>query len=188
MRWPGLGDPRKRRKTIRFLIILLIVGVIVGVSSSVLQGFIGQSDPLKVCINNRDTPYEISATLELYVNGNKAIVPANIGFGEKESDDLLKSDCQRSLYTLTDDGTIYAAWEEEYPFEIGHFFWIWTNYHEGGFPKKDMLDEKSRILVNGVESPLYVNTPLVQGYHYKAEFTTKEYDESKDADFLPPDL
>ena len=56
MRWPGLGDPRKRRKTIRFLIILLIVGVIVGVSSSVLQGFIGQSDPLKVCINNRDTP------------------------------------------------------------------------------------------------------------------------------------
>ena len=92
------------------------------------------------------------------------------------------------MYTLTNDGTIYAAWEEEYPFEIGHFFWIWTNYHEGGFPKKDMLDEKSRILVNGVESPFYVNAPIVQGYHYKAEFTTKEYDESKDADFLPPDL
>jgi len=44
------------------------------------------------------------------------------------------------------------------------------------------------ILVNGVESPFYVNAPLVQGYHYKAEFITKEYDESKDADFLPPDL
>ena len=92
------------------------------------------------------------------------------------------------MYTLTADGTIYAEWEEEYPFEIGHFFWIWTNYHEGGFPKKDMLDEKSRILVNGVESPFYVNALLVQGHHYKAEFTTKEHDESKDADFLPPDL
>jgi len=57
MRWPGTGDPRKRRKTIRFLIILLMVGVAVGVTSSVLQGFLGQSDPLKVCINNRDTPY-----------------------------------------------------------------------------------------------------------------------------------
>jgi len=182
MRWPGIGDPRKRRKTIRFLIILLIVGVIVGVSSSVLQGFIGQSDPLKVCINNRDTPYKISATLELYVNGNKATIPANIGFGEKESDDLLKSDCQRSLYTLTDGGTIYAAWEEEYPFEIGHFLWIWD------FPLKDMDLSKSRIIVNGVESKLFINEPLVQGYHYKAEFTTKEYDESKDADFLPPDL
>jgi hypothetical protein len=182
MRWPGLGDPRKRRKTIRFLIILLIVGVIVGVSSSVLQGFIGQSDPLKVCINNRDTPYKISATLELYVNGNKATIPANIGFGEKESDDLLKSDCQRSLYTLTDDGTIYAAWEEEYPFEIGHFLWIWD------FPLKDMDLSKSRIIVNGVESKLFINEPLVQGYHYKAEFTTKEHEGSKDTDFLPPDL
>ena len=182
MRWPGLGDPRKRRKTIRFLIILLIVGVIVGVSSSVLQGFIGQSDPLKVCINNRDTPYKISATLELYVDGNKAAIPANIGFGEKESDDLLKSDCQRSLYTLTADGTIYAEWEEEYPFEIGHFLWIWD------FPLKDMDLSKSRIVVNGVESTLFINEPLVQGYHYKAEFTSKEHEESKDTDFLPPDL
>ena len=63
MRWPGLGDPTKRRKTIRFLIILLAIGVSVGVTSSILQGFLGQSDPLKVCINDRDTPYKISATL-----------------------------------------------------------------------------------------------------------------------------
>ena len=188
MRWPGLGDPRKRRKTIRFLIILLMVGVAVGVASSVLQGFLGQGDPLKVCINNRDTPYKITATLELNVDGNKADIPANIGFDNVEEDGLFDSVCQRTLYTITDDGVIHVEWEEEYPFEIGHFFWIWTNYHEGGFPKKDMLDEKSRILVNGVESPFYVNAPLVQGYHYKAEFTTKEYDESKDADFLPPDL
>ena len=26
-----------------------------------------------------------------------------------------------ALYTLTDDGTIYAEWMEEYEFEIGHF-------------------------------------------------------------------
>ena len=188
MHWPGTGDPRKRKKTIRFLIILLIIGVSVGVGSSVIQGFLGQSDPLKVCIDDINTPYRMSVTLELYIDGNKAAIPANIGFGDSLGDDLLASDCQRTIYTLTDYGTIYVEWEEEYPFEIGHFFWIWTNYHEGGFPKKDMLDEKSRILVNGVESPFYVNTPIVQGYHYKAEFTTKEYDESKDADFLPPDL
>jgi len=121
MRWPGTGDPRRRKKTVGFLIKLLILGVFVGVTTFVILGYLGQSDPLKVCINNRDTPYKISATLELYVDGNKATIPANIGFGEKESDDLLKSDCQRSLYTLTDDGTIYAAWEEEYPFEIGAF-------------------------------------------------------------------
>ena len=182
MRWPGLGDPRKRRKTIRFLIILLMVGVAVGVTSSVLQGFLGQSDPLKVCINDRDTPYKITATLELHVHGNKADVPANIGFDNVEEDGLFDSVCQRTLYTITDDGVIYAEWEEVYPFEIGHFLWIWD------FPLKDMDLSKSRIVVNGVESTLFINEPLVQGYHYKAEFTSKEHEESKDTDFLPPDL
>ena len=182
MRWPGLGDPRKRRKTIRFLIILLMVGVAVGVSSSVLQGFLGQSDPLKVCINDRNTPYKITATLQLYVDGNKADIPANIGFDNVEEDGLFDSVCQRTLYTITDDGVFYAEWEEEYPFEIGHFLWIWD------FPLKDMDLSKSRIIVNGVESKLFINEPLVQGYHYKAEFTSKEHEESKDTDFLPPDL
>ena len=182
MRWPGLGDPRKRRKTIRFLIILLMVGVAVGVSSSVLQGFLGQSDPLKVCINDRNTPYKITATLQLYVDGNKADIPANIGFDNVEEDGLFDSVCQRTLYTITDDGVFYAEWEEEYPFEIGHFLWIWD------FPLKDMDLSKSRIIVNGIESELFINEPLVQGYQYKAEFTSKEHEESKDADFLPPDI
>jgi len=183
MRWPGLGDPTKRKKTIKFLIILLAIGVSVGVTSSIIQGFLGQSDPLKACINDRDTPYKISATFELYVDKNKANVPANIGFDNVEEDGLELFDiCQRSLYTITDDGTIYAEWEERYAFEIGHFLWVWD------FPLKDMDLTKSRILVNGMESELFINSPLVQGQHYKAEFTSKEYEESKDKDFLPPDL
>ena len=159
-----------------------MVGVAVGVTSSVLQGFLGQGDPLKVCINNRDTPYKITATLELRVDGNKADIPANIGFDNVEEDGLFDSVCQRTLYTITDDGVIHVEWEEEYPFEIGHFLWIWD------FPLKDMDLSKSRIVVNGVESKLFINEPLVQGYHYKAEFTSKEHEESKDTDFLPPDL
>ena len=182
MRWPGLGDPTKRRKTIRFLIILLAIGVSVGVTSSIIQGFLGQSDPLKSCINDRDTPYKISATFELYVDKKKASVPANIGFDNVEEDGLFDSVCQRTLYTITDDGTIYAEWEEEWPFEIGHFLWIWD------FPLKDMDLSKSRIIVNGQESDLFINEPLVNGYHYKAVFTSKEHEQSKDTDFLPPDL
>ena len=142
----------------------------------------GQSDPLKVCINDRNTPYKITATLELRVDGNRADVPANIGFDNVEEGGLFDSVCQRTLYTITDDGVIYAEWEEEYPFEIGHFLWIWD------FPLKDMDLSKSRIIVNGVESKLFINEPLVQGYHYKAEFTSKEHEGSKDTDFLPPDL
>ena len=182
MRWPGMGDPNRRRKTIRFLIILLIIGVSVGVSSSIIQGFLGQSDPLKVCIENKNTPYKMSVTLELYVDGNKADIPANIGFGDSLGDDLLASDCQRTMYTLTDDGTIYAEWEEEYPFEIGHFLWIWE------FPMKDMDESKSRIIMDGKESKSFIHTLLKDGSVYRAEFYSKEFDASQEADFLPPDL
>ena len=171
MIWPGMGDPTKRKKTLRFLAITAIIAIAVGVGSSLIQGQLSQNDPLKVCINDRDTQFVISATLELYVDGNKADIPANIGF---------EDGCQKSLYTLTSDGTIYAEWIEEYPFEIGHFFWMWD------FPMRDMLQDKSRIIVNGVESQHFIRELLVDGYHYRAEFTSKDYDSSKDSDFMPP--
>jgi len=181
MRWPGTGDPKRRKKTIKFLIILLIIGVTVGVSSSVIQGFLGQSDPLKVCIEDRNTPYKMSVTLELYVDGNKAVIPANIGF-EGTIDGVLKSDCQHSLYTITDDGTIYAEWEEEYPIEIGHFLWIWE------FPMKDMDESKSRMIVDGKETDEGIHALLKHGSVYRAEFYSEGFDESQESDFLPPDL
>jgi len=181
MQWPGTGDPRRRKKTIKFLIILLIIGVTVGVGSSVIQGFLGQSDPLKVCIEDRNTPYKMSVTLELYVDGNKAVIPANVGF-EGIIDGVLKSDCQHSLYTITDDGTIYAEWEEEYPFEIGHFLWIWE------FPMKDMDESKSRMIVDGKETDEGIHVLLKHGSVYRAEFYSEGFDESQESDFLPPDL
>ena len=182
MRWPGTGDPRRRKKTVGFLIKLLILGVSVGVTTFVIVGYLGQSDPLKVCIEDRNTPYKLSVTLELYVDGNKATIPANIGFGDSLGDDLLASDCQRTMYTLTNDGTIYAEWEEEYPFEIGHFLWIWD------FPLKDMDESKSRVVIDGKESERFIHALLKDGSVYRAEFYSKEFDESKEADFLPPGL
>ena len=173
MNWPGMGDPTKRKKTLRFLAMTAIIAISVGVASSLVQGQLSQNDPLKVCINDRKTQFVISATLELYVDGNKAEIPANVGFEEG---------CKKSLYTLTDDGTIYAEWMEEYEFEIGHFLWSWD------FPMRDMVLDESRIIVNGKESPNFINELLVDGYHYRAEFTSKDYDSSKDADFMPPDL
>ena len=182
MRWPGTGDPRRRKKTVGFLIKLLILGVSVGVTTFVIVGYLGQSDPLKVCIEDRNTPYKLSVTLELYVDGKKANIPANIGFGDSLGDELLASDCQRTMYTLTNDGTIYAEWEEEYPFEIGHFLWIWE------FPIKDMDDSKTRVMIDGKETDEGIHVHLKDGSVYRAEFYSKEFDESKEADFLPPGL
>jgi hypothetical protein len=190
-----MGDPNRRRKTIRFLVILLIIGVSVGVASSTIQGFLGQDNPLgPVCVNDRNTPYKMSVTLELYVDGNKADIPANIGIGSNTvesfnflgvsvgGDELLDSDCQRTMYTLTNDGTIYVEWEEEYPFEIGHFLWMWD------FPMKDMDESKSRMLVDGKESDRFINALLKDGSVYKGIFYTEEFDIAKETDFLPPDL
>jgi hypothetical protein len=87
------------------------------------------------------------------------------------------------LYTLTDDGTIYAEWEEEYPFEIGHFLWTWKS-----FPMKDMDESKSRIIVDGKESDHFVHALLKDGSVYRAEFYSEGLDESRETDFLPPDL
>lgn len=174
MFWPGLGDPAKRRKTLKFLGITAAIGLGVFMAGSLIQAQLSSHDPLKVCINDRDTPYKISATLELYVDTQKAEIPARIGFVE--------GGCQRALFTLSNDGIIYAEWEEEYPFEIGHFLWVWD------FPLRDMVESKSRVLVNGVESEQFIHSPLVNGYHYRAEFVSKAYDESKDKDFLPPEI
>lgn len=165
-----MGDPYKRKKTLKFLLITAIIGISVAAASSLIQQALNPNDPLKVCINDRITPYKIKATLELIIDGEKAYIPANIGITEN---------CKKTLYTLTDDGTIYAEWEEEYPFEIGHFLWMWD------FPLRDMDQSKSIMYVNGQESKQFINSPLEDGNHYRAEFTSKAYDESKDSDFLP---
>ncbi len=172
MIWPGTSDPYKRKKTLKFLAITAIIAISIGLGSYVVQDQFRQNDPLKACIDDRKTPYKIKATLELIIDGQKADLPANIGMNEG---------CQRTMYTLTNDGTIYAEWEEEYPFEIGHFLWMWD------FPLRDMDQDKSNVYVNGEESSHFINHPLQNGYHYKFVFTTKAYDESKDTDFLPPE-
>ena len=168
-----MGDPTKRKKTLKFLGMTAIIAISVGVGSSLIQGQMNLDNPLKVCINDRDTKYEISVKMELYIDKQRAEIPANIGF---------EDGCQRSLYTLNDDGIIYAEWTEEYPFEIGHFLWSWE------FPMRDMEQSKSKIIVNGKESPHFINELLVDGYTYRAEFTSKDYDTSKDADFMPPEI
>ena len=171
MIWPGTSDPYKRKKTIRFLVITAIIGISVAAASSAIQHLADADNPLKVCINDRDTSYRISATLELIVDGLETTIPANVGNTDG---------CQRTMYTLSDDGTIHAEWDEAYEFEIGHFLWMWD------FPLRDMVQDKSAIFVDGQQSPHFTNHPFIDGAHYKAVFTSKMYDDSKDADFLPP--
>ena len=172
MNWPGMGDPTKRKQTLKFLIITAAIAISVAAASTAVQTQLNVDNPLKVCINNRVTPYEISATLELYVDGQKADIPANVGFDDG---------CERTMYTLTDDGKIYATWEEEWPFELGHFLWMWD------FPLRDMDESRSTVLIDGKPVNSFIRVPFVDNEHYVAKFMTKEYDDAKDHDFLPVD-
>ncbi|MDE1727110.1 MAG: hypothetical protein KGH89_07600 [Thaumarchaeota archaeon] len=159
MIWPGMGDPSKRKKTLRYLAITAAIGIGIALTNTlVIQKIVKADDPLYQCINGRDIKYQLSATLEIYVDGAKQDIPANIG---------ITKDCQRSIYTLSDDGVIHAAWTKEYPFEVGHFLWLM------GFDLRDMDDKQSKIYVNGVESPDFIHTLLQDGAHYRAEFVSK---------------
>jgi hypothetical protein len=170
MIWPGMGDPYKRKKTIKFLLISAAVGgIAVLFTTMVVNPLIGEQ-PRSACINDIERNWKISFTVEIFVDGLKADIPANVGF---------QGDCQRAIYTLSDDGTVYAEWKEDPEFEIGHFLWIFE------FPLRDMDQSKSKVIVNGKESEHFVTHPLQDGYHYKAEFTSKAYEEGKDKDFLP---
>jgi len=171
MIWPGMGDPYKRKKTIKFLLFSAAIGAVAVIfTTMVVNPFIGEQ-PRSACINDIEKNWKISFTVELYVDNEKAEIPANIGF--------MEGGCQRAIYTLSDDGTVYAEWKEDPEFQIGHFLWIWD------FPLRDMEQSKSTMYVNGQESEHFISHPLQDGYHYKAEFTSKDYDTSKDSDFLP---
>ena len=170
MIWPGMGDPYKRKRTIKFLLLTAVIGAVAVLFTTMIVNPIIGEQPRSACINDIEKNWKISFTVELFVDGEKADIPANIGF---------EGECQRAIYTLSDDGKVYAEWKEDPEFEIGHFLWIWE------FPLRDMDQSKSTLYVNDKESEHFINHPLQDGYHYKAEFTSKAFDESKDTDFLP---
>lgn len=168
MIWPGMGDPAKRKKTLRYLAITAAIGISVAVGNTYFQSQIKQSDPLYQCTNGKDIKYRISATFEVMVDGVRKDIPADIG---------ITKDCKRSLYTLADDGVIYVAATKEYSFEIGQFLWIW------GFDLRDMDSTKSKIYQNGIESPDFIHTRIQDGVHYRADFVSKNQGSPS---FTPP--
>lgn len=170
MIWPGMGDPYKRKRTIKFLLLTAVIGAVAVLFTTMIVNPIIGEQPRSACINDIEKNWKISFTVELFVDGEKADIPANIGF---------EGECQRAIYTLSDDGKVYAEWKEDPEFEIGHFLWIFE------FPLRDMEQSKSTVYVNDKESEHFISHPLQDGYHYKVEFTSKAFDESKDTDFLP---
>jgi len=159
MFWPGMGDPTKRKKMLRFLAISAAIGVSVVLISTTLISQVKAQDPLyHKCLNGLDIQYHVSASLEVLVDGKKWIKPV--------STTDIPADCERSMVFL-DDGTIRGTWTKKYPFEVGQFLWM------SGFPLRDMDETRSKIYENGAQSSYFIHTPIQDGAHYRAEFVTK---------------
>ena len=160
MFWPGMGDPTKRKKMLRFLAISAAVGVTVVLLSTTLISQVKAQDPLyHKCLNGLDIQYHVSASLQVLVDGKPWIKPVS-------TDTSIPADCERSM-VFSDDGTIRGAWTKKYPFEVGQFLWM------SGFPLRDMDETRSKIYANGAESPDFIHTLVDDGSHYRAEFVTK---------------
>ncbi|MDE1863298.1 MAG: hypothetical protein KGI33_10340 [Thaumarchaeota archaeon] len=158
MIWPGTGDPVKRKQTIRYLALTAAIGIGVALTNTfIVQKIVKADDPLYQCINGLEIKYQVAVTLDMYIDGVKQKIPADVG---------ITKNCQRSIYTLSDDGVIHAAWTKPYSFQIGQFMWI------EGFDIRNMNEAKSKIYVNGVESPDYIHAPMVDGAHYRADFVS----------------
>jgi hypothetical protein len=112
------------------------------------------------CIDDMDTDWKISFTFEMIMDGQPAEVQPNIGITEE---------CQRAIYTLSNDGTVYAEWIENPNFELGHFLYI------SKFPIRDMEESKTEVYVNDRLAENGLKTPLQDKSHYKTVFTTKYY-------------
>ena len=159
MFWPGMGDPTKRKKMLKFLAISAAIGVAVVLISTTAISQVKEQDPLyHKCLNGLTIQFHVSATLEVQVDGKKWIKPAST---EEPS-----TNCERSMI-FSDDGTIRGTWTKKYPFEVGQFLWM------SNFPLRDMDETKSKIYVNDVESSSFIHTIVQDGSHYKAEFVTK---------------
>ena len=113
MIWPGTGDPYKRKKAIKFLLISAAIGGIAVLLTTVGVNPMIAKQAHNACIDDMDTDWKISFTFEMIMDGQKAEVQPNIGITEE---------CQRAIYTLSNDGTVYAEWTENPNFELGHFY------------------------------------------------------------------
>ena len=172
MIWPGTGDPYKRKKAIKFLLISAVIGGIAVLLTTVGVNPMIAQQAHNACIDDMDTDWKISFTFEMIMDGQKAEVQPNIGITEE---------CQRAIYTLSNDGTVYAEWIENPDFELGHFLYI------SKFKIRDMEESKTEVYVNDRLAENGLKTPLQDKYNYKVAFTTKYDDTSKDEDYLPPE-
>ena len=153
----GSATPEKKRQLIRSMLVLAaLLGASVVLTALATSYFRGQ-DPVNQCISNPTSqPYQLTLPIEVYENG----IPATV------KDVGLEENCIRPVHTL-EENVIHVAYEEQYDFTLGHFFYYWLG--------NDILLYDITVYVNGdqLTDGDFRDVVLVQGDTIRIELTTK---------------
>lgn len=140
----------------------LIIGIGIVVLVAIGLSLLGQA-PVKTdrtsrevaltCTTDMATEFHIHPILEIYINGEKHLIPANIG---------ISPNCMYALHTHTPDGIIHVEAPEKKDFTLSDFFAVWDKTFSRNQLFEHMADESHRIRmsVNGEEVDTYENTLL----------------------------
>lgn len=105
------------------------------------------------CTTDMATRFHIHPNLEIVINGEKQVIPGNIG---------IKADCMNALHTHGTGGEIHVESPQKRDFTLADLFAVWGMTYS----KDQILDFKAddryviRETVNGQEVEEYENTIL----------------------------
>ena len=108
------------------------------------------------CTTDMATEFHIHPILEIMANGEKQIVPADIG---------IQAGCMNALHTHDMVGTIHVESPEKRDFTLADFFAVW----EQSFSREEVLGygvdatHRIRVIVDGIEVDTFENTILKDG-------------------------
>jgi len=140
--------------------ILIVIAVILSVlwflNSRSAENDEVNFDLMRECINHVNLSLHIHPHLEIVVNGEKQIIPANIG---------VTPSCMRPVHTHDQTGTLHIEWKRPRDFVLGEFFKVWGKTFNQNKILDYAVDENHELIVtvNGNRSEQYENLTMKDG-------------------------
>ena len=132
------------------IIIAVILSVIWFLNSNSAKEEDANFDLMKECIQHLNLSLHIHPKLEIIINGEKQIIPANVG---------IDSSCMRPVHTHDQTGTLHVEWKTKRDFPLSDFFRVWGKIFNQNQILDFQVDENHEIILtkNGQKSEEYEN-------------------------------
>ncbi len=149
----------------------LIIGVTVLVFVAIVAGSVQTNKnftPAAQCVQHSTSlSMHIHPVLEVYLEGQKVPIPANIG---------IDPSCMKALHTHDDTGTIHIEYPQQHDFVLGDFFENWGM----AFSKDKLIDKTAddthtiTMTVDGQPSDEYENLVMKDAQKIVIRYEAKQ--------------